>query len=408
MLRKVKRPFLFWRGSLVASGVALIAATYGLVRLAFGLHLPAMSAELGVDTAAAGLISAAGSIVYAVAALAGFLAAERHPRLLVVVATSTAGGGAIGIACATGAASLALAAAIASTGAGLASPALVRIIARAFAERDASTPQAIVNAGTGPGLAIAGLIALAFAADWRWCWAIAAGATLAGGIAVLATDRAGRAAPRDRSAATSDATHLPPREWWAPHRHGVVASVLLGVGAAAIWNYGRVAMVDAGASDAVSAMAWVLLGCGGAAVIATSRPLRRLQPRQLWAIGSTLVAVSTLALGTAPSHPVIAAGACTLFGWAYVAASGALIGWTTQIDPSYAAAGTALLFVTFMVGQAIGAAALGALLPLGGPTVGFAAAALISLVAGASLTSPSRARGAVEITSQRLGKRVGF
>jgi predicted MFS family arabinose efflux permease len=79
-----------------------------------------------------------------------------------------------------------------------------------------------------------------------------------------------------------------------------------------------------------------------------------------------------------------------VFGWAYVTASGALIGWTAQIDAAHAAAGTALLFVTFMVGQALGAAVLGALLPLVGPAIGFAAAAALGIAGGASLISPAR------------------
>lgn len=388
MLGKVKRSFLFRRWALVASGVALIAATYGLVRLAFGLHLPDMSDDLGIDTGAAGLISAAGSISYAVAAVIGFLAAERHPRLLVIAATLTAGGGAVGIAVATDAATFAPASAIASAGAGLASPALVRLVARTFAEHESSTPQAIVNAGTGPGLVAAGAVPLILTADWRLCWLIAAVATAVAGIAVLITDRPRESAPVDTRA--NRPAILPPREWWAAHRSAVAASVLLGIGASAIWNYGRTVLVEAGASEAQSVTSWILLGCGGAAVIVTSRLLRGLQPRALWLIGASLISVSTLAIGAAPAQGTLSAVACAVFGWAYVTASGALIGWTAQIDAAHAAAGTAQLFVTFMVGQALGAAVLGTLLPLVGPAIGFAAAAALGIAGGASLISPAR------------------
>jgi predicted MFS family arabinose efflux permease len=394
MLGRVKRSFSFWRWGLVASGVALIAATYGLVRLAFGLHLPDMSADLGVDTAAAGLVSAAGSIVYALAACVGFLAAERHPRMLVVAATITASGGAVGIAAATDAAVFAPAAAIASAGAGLASPALVRLVARSFTDRASSTPQAVVNAGTGPGLVIAGFIALLLTPDWRLCWLIAAGATAAAGVAVLVTDRPPRGPSEDER--TGRTALVPPRSWWAAHRPAIAASVLLGVGAAAIWNYGRTVLVDAGGSPTQSVLAWILLGCGGAAVIVTSRPVAGLQPRTLWLVGAVLIAVSTLALGAAPTRTTLALGACAVFGWAYVTASGALIAWTTQIDARHAAAGTALLFVTFMVGQAIGAAALGALLPLGGSAIAFAAAAAMAVAGGAVLTASANHRAVAE------------
>ncbi|OYC95833.1 hypothetical protein CI089_14305 [Microbacterium sp. Yaish 1] len=388
MLGKVKRSFLFRRWGLVASGVALIAATYGLVRLAFGLHLPDMSADLGIDTAAAGLVSAAASIVYAVAALVGFLAAERHPRVLVVAAILTAGGGAVGIAAATDAVTFAPAAAISSAGAGLASPALVRLVARTFAGHESSTPQAIVNAGTGPGLVVAGFIALALSPDWRACWLIAALATVTAGVAVLVTDH-----PRGSAAGDEGASRpplLPPGGWWTAHRSAIAASVLLGIGASAIWNYGRTVVVDAGGSQTQSVLAWILLGCGGAAVIVTSRPVSGLHPRVLWLIGAGLIAGSTLAVGAAPANPALVLVACAGFGWAYVTASGALIGWTTRIDAGHAAAGTALLFVTFMVGQAVGAAAIGALLPHGGPALVFAAAAATCLAGGAILIAPAR------------------
>ncbi|MFS0714311.1 MFS transporter [Microbacterium sp. 2P01SA-2] len=400
----MKRSFSFGRWALVAAGVALIAATYGLVRLAFGLHLPDMSADLGVDTATAGLVSAAGSIVYAIAAVVGFFAAERHPRVLVVTATLTAGGGAVGIAAATDVATFGPAAAIASAGAGLASPALVRLVASTFTDDKSRTPQAIVNAGTGPGLVVAGMIAVILSPDWRLCWLIAAVATVIAGGAVLISDRPRAGGPhnsRPRNSAPADSHEsrpllLPRRGWWAAHRPAIAASVLVGIGASAIWTYGRTVLVDAGGSQTQSVLAWILLGCGGAAVIATSRPLAHLQPRTLWWIGAGLVAVSTLALGAAPTQTTLALGACTVFGWAYVTASGALIGWTTQIDAAHAAAGTALLFVTFMIGQAIGAAALGALLPLGGAATVFAAAAAMAVVGAASLTATESRRQVVE------------
>ncbi|WP_176786809.1 MFS transporter [Microbacterium sp. cf332] len=408
----MKRSFLFLRWSSVASGIALIAATYGLVRLAFGLHLPEMSADLTIDTAVAGLVSAAGSVVYAIAALVGFLVAERRPRLLIVAATATAAGGAAGLALAPHAAAFGFAATIASAGAGLASPALVRIVARTFADRDASTPQAVVNAGTGPGLIAAGILTIALAPDWRLSWAVAAFATLAAGIAVLVSDRLGerereREPEHGPDAASTDAPHplrrgaetrasrataVPSPRWWGSHRQAIAAAVLLGFGAAAIWNYGRVVLVDAGASEAGSVMAWVLIGCGGTGVIATSAALRRLRPESLWTVAAVLVAAATFALGVAPTDHTVGVAAPVLFGWAYVTATGALIAWTTRVDPSYAAAGTAVLFVVFMVGQAIGAAVIGAILPVAAPGVAFGIAAAVSLAAGATAAVPRRTR----------------
>lgn len=61
--------------------------------------------------------------------------------------------------------------------------------------------------------------------------------------------------------------------------------------------------------------------------------------------------------------------------------AGALIGWTTQIDADRAAAGTAMLFVVFMVGQAVGATVLGAMLTHVDPALAFGVASAVACVA---------------------------
>lgn len=407
MLAKVKRTFSFSGTStsassatLIAAGVALIAATYGLVRLAFGLHLPEMSAAIGFDSAFAGLISAAGSIAYGCAAVVGFLAGERHPRSLVVGAALTAGGGAAGIALSGDPASIAVWSALSSAGAGLASPAMVRILIRTLGPHDAGAAQSIVNAGTGPGLVAAGAVAWLVAPDWRLAWAIAAVCTVVAAVAVLAFGR--RAAPSPSPApalapalpaprAAGSPLGLPPASWWLAHRSVIAAAVLFGVAAAAVWNFGRTVLLDAGASDGFSLLSWILLGCGGAAVIATARPTRGWSPRRLWIVSTALAGVATAALGVAPGQPVVAVAASLVFGWGYVAATGALIGWTAEVEPRRASAGTAMLFVVFMGGQATGAALIGAALPSAGAAGAFGAAALFALAAGApAVRAPRR------------------
>lgn len=383
MLVKVKRPFLFKATSsigsrtflLVAACTALIAATYGLVRLAFGLHLPEISADLGIDAASAGAAPAAGSLVYGAAAAAGFLFGERYPRALVVAAAVTAGGGSLGMASAQEPTSFFFWSAVSSAGAGLASPAIVRIVHRGVPVRDRAPMQSIANAGTGPGLVAAGLIAWAIVPDWRLAWVIAAAATVVAAAAILALDRS-RRAPRGRS------VRLPPLSWWVSHRVPLVATVLFGVSAAAVWNFGRVVLVEAGAPEALSVLAWVLLGCGGAAVILTAPLTRTVTSRRLWLISAASSALGTAAVGLFPDDPVLAGSGCALFGWGYVMATGALIGWTTQIDPDRAAAGTAMLFVVFMIGQAVGATVLGAMLAHVDAALGFSAAAAVGCVAG--------------------------
>lgn len=360
--------------ALTAAGTALIAATYGLVRLAFGLHLPEMGAEFGLDTADLGLVSAAASVVYCLAAGIGFLVGDRLPRALVLAAGLTAGCGAIGIALAQHSGVFVAAAIASSAGAGFASPALVRIIHRSAPEPSRATMQAVVNAGTGPGLVAAGASAWALAPDWRLAWIAAGAATAVAAVAVLALDR-----PAGTESAA--AHRAPPLSWWAAHRAPLVAAAGFGFGAAAIWNYGRAVLVAAGAPESSSLLAWVLLGVGGGAVIGTAPLARRLRPGSLWALSTIPAAVATALLGLLPGELVLCGAACLVFGWGYVTATGALIEWSTQIDGARAATGTAVLFVVFMLGQAAGAAAVGAILESVGPAAAFAVAAA---TAGAS------------------------
>lgn len=367
----MKRTFSF-----IAAATALVAATYGLVRLAFGLYLPDMQAELGFDATLAGTVSAGASVVYCLGALTGFVAAPRRPRTLVVAAAATAVAGTAGMAAATAVGPFAAAAVLSSAGAGLASPALVALVQRTAATGRDDRAQTVVNAGTGPGLVVAGLLALVLLPDWRAAWLAAAGTTVvvAALVLALALDRrvpGEAAAPRV----------IPPRTWVVAHRGVLVAALLLGAGSASVWTYGRALLTSAGAGESLSTLAWVALGLGGAAVIGTARWTGARRPSSTWALTAGVVAASSAALvvlaGTAPAALV----ACLAFGWGYTAATGALIAWTTRIDAARAAAGTAVLFITLVLGQALGAAGAGALVGAAGYPAAFLTAAGVAALA---------------------------
>jgi predicted MFS family arabinose efflux permease len=160
----------------------------------------------------------------------------------------------------------------------------------------------------------------------------------------------------------------------------LVLALLFGAGSAVVWTYGRSLLVDAGAPVAVSVSAWTALGLGGAAVAVTARWTSRLRARTLWVVTTASVAVAVLALGAVPRSTVVALVACVVFGWGYTAATGALIAWTTEIDPDRAAAGTSMLFVALVLGQAVGAAAAGVVVGAAGPLVAFVLGAVVTAV----------------------------
>lgn len=373
----MKRSFSKGTG-LAAAGTALVAVTYGLVRLAYGLVLPDVQADLGLGAALAGWISAGASTMYCVGAVIGFLAATRHPRSLVVLAASTAAVGAAGMAWSHDATTFGVAAVLSSTGAGAASPALVRLVARNTAPDRVPRAQSVVNAGTGPGLVAAGLLALAVLPEWRTAWFVAAACSVLAGAAVLLTDHRGH----DDTAERAERPERPTGSWFVAHRRLLLAALLLGAGSAAVWNYGRSVLVDAGVDREASITAWIALGLGGAAVVVTSRWTGGMRPARLWGISVTAVVVGSLALAAVPGTVPVALVACLVFGWGYTAATGALIAWTTEIDPDRASAGTSMLFVTLVLGQALGAAAAGAVIGVAGAVTAFALAALVGLASG--------------------------
>ncbi|MCS5523001.1 MFS transporter [Curtobacterium flaccumfaciens pv. oortii] len=351
------------------SGLGLIAATYGLVRLAYGLFLPDVQRDLGLRADAAGWVSSGASALYCVGAVAGFLLAARMPRVLVSVATLVAGAGAIAMATAGGSPAFGVSAVVASAGAGLASPALVRIVAAQVPQGLQGRAQAIVNAGTGPGLVGAGVLALVLLPDWRTAWAVSGVFALAVGALLLVVSRGGTVASR---------SPLPGAPWFAAHRGVLVLALLFGAGSAVVWTYGRSALVEAGASVVVSVSAWIALGIGGAAVVVTARWTNGLRARTLWAVTAGSVAVAVVVLGAAPQSTVAALLACAVFGWGYTAATGALIAWTTEIDAERSSAGTSMLFVALVLGQAVGAAAAGALVGATGFVATFAVGAVVT------------------------------
>lgn len=377
---------------MLASGLGLIAATYGLVRLAYGLFLPDVQRDLGLTAGTAGWVSSGASVLYCVGAVTGFALSTRAPRGLVAAAALVAGGGAIGMAAAADPVAFGAASVLGSAGAGLASPALVRLVTELLPPDRRDRAQAVVNAGTGPGLVAAGVLALLLLPDWRTAWAMSGVFALVVGGVLLAVSHGGRGGAGTRAAARPPA---PDAGWWRAHLALLTLALLFGAGSAVVWTYGRSVLVDAGAPAAVSVSAWIALGLGGAAVVVTSRWTSRLRARTQWGVTTVAVALAVGALGTVPQWTVLALVSCAVFGWGYTAATGALIAWTTEVGPERSPAGTSVLFVALVLGQAVGAAAAGALLGPAGAAVVFvsgalmtASCAVLGLLAGSAGAGP--------------------
>lgn len=375
--------------SVVVFGTCFIAATYGLVRLAYGLLLPDIQRDLDLSAAGAGYISSGSSLVYCLAAATGFGLGDRSPRALIVAAAVTACGGVWAMAAAGSVAEFGVAAVFSSAGAGFASPALVAIVHRNVDSRHVDGAQSMVNAGTGPGLIGAAVLAMLVASEWRVAWTVTGFVTAGLAVAVLAADRR----PGARPAAPPRAARTMSTRWLADHRRAIIAATLMGAGSGAVWTYGRSHLVDVGTmSESGTVGAWIALGIGATAVILTAHLMAKLPATAAWMLTCTVMTVALILLAFAPQVQPVALSAYLLFGWGFTAATSSLIAWTSAIDSATSAAGTALLFLALTFGQAIGATALGLIITSANFTTAFVAASAMSALAiGTAARSRARA-----------------
>lgn len=377
----MKRSFSFGSGralSVVVFGTCFIAATYGLVRLAYGLFLPDIQRDLDLSAAAAGYISSGSSLVYCLAAAAGFGLGQRSPRALIVAAAVTACGGAWAMAAAGNAAEFGVAAVFSSAGAGFASPALVTIVYRNIDARHADSAQSTVNAGTGPGVIGAAVLAVLVASEWRVAWTVTGFVTAGLAAAVLTADRR----PDARPAAPPRTARTVSARWLADHKHAIIAATLMGAGSGAVWTYGRSYLVDTGTmSESGTVAAWIALGIGATAVILTAHLMAKLPATAAWMLTCTVMTSALILLAFGPQLRLVALSAYLIFGWGFTAATSSLIAWTSAIDPATSAAGTAMLFLALTFGQAIGATALGLIITSTNFSTAFVAASVMSAMA---------------------------
>ncbi|MDK1359880.1 MFS transporter [Arthrobacter sp. zg-Y1219] len=379
-MKRTLQPQRRQAGPLFAVGaVALIAATYGLARLGYGLFLPAFSATFALTPSVGGLLASGTSVLYCVSALAAARYSPGHPRLMTLLAGTTAALGSAGIAAAHATPFFVVAVLLAGLGAGFASPALVELVQRNIRAEDQKRFQSVVNSGTGFGVVAAGTLALAFGTSWRLAWGLIAVLTLAAMIAVLRADTSGA----DAVSGSSDGDSAPQRSKGGlrPLRRPIAAAFAAGVGSAAIWVHGRTLLEQQGGlSSGTSAMAWIALGFGGAAAVLTAPWLARRTIGASWRVTVLALAAATGTFAVAPQSALLSFGASALFGLAYTAATSVLIIWATLVSPS-GAAGTSVLFTSLVLGQSVGSTLTGELIEALGFGPAFIIAAGVSAAA---------------------------
>lgn len=366
---------------LTSAGLSLIAACYGLARFAYGLFVPAFRAEFDLGAAAAGAIASGSYVSYCVAiVLATILTPRFGGRVLAVAAGAMATAGTLLIAAAPNAAVLAAGVVVAGSSTGVASPPLAHAVAHTVAEASRDRVQTVINAGTGIGVAVAGPVALLTHEHWRTAWLVFAVLCALVTVWVAATVPSG---PASREAHESWKTLLPRPLLPVGSVELVAAAALLGASSAAVWTFGRDLLVTVGGhSESASLIAWVLIGVFGIVGAGAGDLGRRVGIRTGWLATMLVMAAATGLLAAFPGAVVLVWPAAAAFGGSYIALSGLLLVWGTQVYPQTPAAGVGLAFLMIALGQAAAAPVIGASSTAVGPQAVFLAAALVAVAGG--------------------------
>ena len=362
------------------AGTLLIASTYGMARFGVGLFAPRLVAERPELAPVVGWAAAAQFVSYSLAAAVAARVSDRRPRAAVLVAGTTAALGCVGVATTASAGWFVVLVFVGGTGAGLASPALVRLVDAVTPPHAAATAQSLVNTGTAVGVVVAGTLALGVTSTAGAWWTMAAlNAVAAGGVLLLVRDGGGPVEPTASASGTSYD--------WRPLATPAAAAAVVGAGSALLWSYGPLIATGPGPVDDGSVgFLWIALGVGGFLGPLTGRLVERrgLAAAWAWSVGAVAVASVALAgaVGLGLAWAAYVAMAC--FGAGYMCLSGVLILWAREAWPEAAGRGTSVLFVALAVGQAVGAVGFDAWLDVTGAVTACLTAALCCL-AGASL-----------------------
>lgn len=363
------------------AGTLLIASTYGMARFGVGLFAPRLVAERPDLAPVVGWAAAAQFASYSVAALVAARISDRRPRAGVLAAGATAALGCLGVATTASPTWFVVLVFVGGAGAGLASPALVRVVDAVTPPRSAATAQSLVNTGTAIGVVIAGALALAAPSTTAAWWTMAA-INACAGASVLLLASVGTGLGDAATGAGSGTSYD-----WRPLATPVVAAVVAGAGSTLVWSYGPLIVTGSGqVADSAVGLLWIALGVGGLAGPLTGRLVehRGLAGAWTWSVGAVALAslVLAAAVGLDLAWPAYVAMAC--FGAGYMCLSGVLILWARDVWPEAAGRGTSVLFIALAVGQALGAVGFDLWLDVAGGA-GAALTAALVCAAGASV-----------------------
>ncbi|MCA1185948.1 MULTISPECIES: MFS transporter [unclassified Saccharopolyspora] len=364
---------------LTGAGLSLIAACYGLARFAYGLFVPVFRSEFALDAGTAGAIASGSYVAYCIAIIASTILTPRFGgRAVATAAGVIATIGVLVVAAAPTAGVLAAGVLIAGSSTGVASPPLAHAVAHTVQAPIRDRTQTVINAGTGVGVAVAGPIAVLTHEHWRSAWVMFA---LVCALATVWASFTISSEPAKRSGGGVGETLIPRPFLPAGSARLLSAAALMGAASSAVWTFGRDVLVTTGGmSESGSSTAWIFLGAFGVLGAATGNLAHRFGIGTSWMATMFVLAAATPLFTAYPGVVAVAWLASAAFGAAYIALTGLLLIWGTEVYTQAPAAGVGLAFLFIALGQAVGARVVGALSEEAGPVTAFTTAAVIAVL----------------------------
>lgn len=339
-----------------ATGFALIAVCYGFARFAFGLFLPGIDADLTLSSTLSGLISGGAFLTYCIGVtLSAWLTERIGAPYVAIGAALIAAAGMAGIAAAPSPAWLAGAVMLAGSSTGLASPPLAAAVAAAVRPDRQNATNTIINAGTGAGVALSGVVALTMGDLWRFAFA---------GFAATAIGLAFAAAltlPRSTPGMATSAPGMPSLD--GVLRRLVLAALLTGAASTAIWSFGgQLVALRLNWGSTGAGLLWIAIGAAGTAGVGAGHLIARFGIDGVHRAFLVAMAASILLIGVEGTSAALTLGGGALFGAAYIMLTGVYLLWGVSALPHRPATGVTIAFLALAVGQTAGAAGFGLLM----------------------------------------------
>jgi len=352
-------------------GSGIIAITYGLARFVFGLFLPEIRDDLGIAATGAGIIGALPFISFIGAILIGPAVCRRlGPRHAGALAAGLAAAGLSAIANTPGVVVLGAGVAVCGISTGLSSPVMAEAVHRAVPPAVRGRVNAIHNAGTSIGVAMAMPAMAWLLGAWRSAYTTFALVAAVGAVAALAY-LPGRAATRTRLQTSAPLPAMSRAQQRAILRMSALAGTM-GLVSSIYWVFAPDLVVrQGGLSGGDTGWMWLAVGLMGLVGGAAGDLIDRLGAGRTHALALALMAFALGLAAAAPDVLGLALISAAAFGAAYMTLTGFYLVQGVRIMDDRPAAGPVMPLLATTIGQAAGSAIAGWMIDAGGYTVAF-------------------------------------